>query len=356
MSELNILTIDELVRDSAKELRKKLDNVPETAIICGTGMGNVTKKLLEQEYSKKIDFSEIENVPLLTVEGHEGYFVSNGTVLAQSGRKHYYETIDEKGNDIADKKSVRFLNTIYNTLMFAKLGVKNLIITDASGSLYSKEEEITVITGETKAGVTKETDLVVISDTVSDNFPDLAEYYSEGFLDLRSVIAGDELNSIIYSKDMRDLAKSVAEKISLDYESDKDSDEPKMHFDGTFVLVTGPSFETSAHIVKLRNISYKGNADKRDYMPPDVVGMAGVPEAMHAHIKGMKVLHIALVTDIQALGEKRGEVTHQGVQEIGEKTAPFLEEFLHQFVGNFHDKNKEIKVFDPSEHGLFMYK
>ncbi len=65
---------------------------PEAGVILGTGLGGLTTKI---ENSLEIDYRDIPNFPVSTVEGHDGKLIfgnfGNKKIVAMKGRFHYYE-------------------------------------------------------------------------------------------------------------------------------------------------------------------------------------------------------------------------------------------------------------------------
>ena len=77
--------------------------------------------------------------------------------------------------------------------------------------------------------------------------------------------------------------------------------------EGTYAVLTGPTYETPAEIGMLRK------------MGADLVGMSTVPEALAARKAGMKVLAFSLVTNLAA-GISGKKLNHDEVLETGKKS------------------------------------
>ena len=96
---------------------------PKVAIICGTGMGEITQ-ILEDQHS--ITYSDIPEFPRSTVLGHKGNLVFghlNGVaVVAMQGRFHSFEGYSQSLCSLPIK-------------IFKLLGCKLVILTNASGAL-----------------------------------------------------------------------------------------------------------------------------------------------------------------------------------------------------------------------------
>lgn len=92
-------------------------------IILGTGLGGLVKDI---KIKSSIDYSEIPNFPVSTVESHSGKLIfgtlSEKNIVAMQGRFHYYEgySMDE---------------VTYPIHVLNELGVKYLIVSNACGSV-----------------------------------------------------------------------------------------------------------------------------------------------------------------------------------------------------------------------------
>ncbi len=78
--------------DAVEFLRKRHCEKYEVGIILGTGLGGLVKDI---DVRSKIDYSEIPNFPVSTVESHSGKLIfgelSGKNIVAMQGRFHYYE-------------------------------------------------------------------------------------------------------------------------------------------------------------------------------------------------------------------------------------------------------------------------
>ena len=87
----------EKIKETAAFLKKEYPVMPETAIILGTGLGELVNHI---DIEKEIPYQDIPNFPVSTVEGHSGKLIFGklGTkeILAMQGRFHYYEGYDMK--------------------------------------------------------------------------------------------------------------------------------------------------------------------------------------------------------------------------------------------------------------------
>ena len=97
--------------------------IPETALILGSGLGVMVDKMDDK---KIIPYNEVPHFPVSTVSGHTGELVyghiNYTPVLVMNGRCHYYEGYDMD-------------QITFPIRVFAKLGVKNVILTNAAGGI-----------------------------------------------------------------------------------------------------------------------------------------------------------------------------------------------------------------------------
>ena len=83
----------ERIKETAAFIQVRIENFqPEVGIILGTGLGDFADRI-DEKYS--IDYKEIPNFPVSTVEGHKGKLIfgllEGRRVVAMQGRFHYYE-------------------------------------------------------------------------------------------------------------------------------------------------------------------------------------------------------------------------------------------------------------------------
>jgi len=109
--------------ESINFLKARHDEEFPIGIILGTGLGGLVKDI---RIKSAIDYSEIPNFPVSTVESHSGKLIfgtlSGKNIMAMQGRFHYYEgySMDE---------------VTFSIYVLKKLGVKYLIVSNACGSV-----------------------------------------------------------------------------------------------------------------------------------------------------------------------------------------------------------------------------
>jgi len=94
-----------------------------TAIILGSGLGKFADILNEKNI---ISYNDIPDYPKSTIEGHDGELVTgyfqDQEIIVGKGRFHFYE-------------GYSFQEVVIPIHLFHELGVKNIIITNSSGSM-----------------------------------------------------------------------------------------------------------------------------------------------------------------------------------------------------------------------------
>ena len=256
-----MITYDQ-IKESADYISSKIEAQPEIGMILGSGLGILADEI---EGAKEINYSEIPNFPVSTVEGHEGKLVvgklKNKQVMVMKGRFHYYEGY---GMD----------EVSFPVRVMKLLGIHNLLVTNAAGGVNKDYEP---------------GDLMLIKDHI--------KFFSE------SPLRGHNLNefgprfndmSSAYSEDLRELAKENAYGLGLNLR------------EGVYAFMPGPSYETPAEIRMLQVLG------------ADAVGMSTVPEVIVATHSGMKVLGISCITNMAA-GILDQPLNHEEVIETADR-------------------------------------
>ena len=236
-----------MYKKAAEYIKSKFGNVPETAIILGTGLGGIIDI---NEDTLSIPYKDIPGFPISTV--HKGNLVltdaGGKNVIFMQGRVHFYEGY-----------TMQQLAVPIQALCLA--GVKRFIITNASGGINDSYYP---------------GDIVMITDHIK--------------LDLDSPLRGKNPNEFgerffdmtqAYTPRLREIASSAAKNAETELKS------------GIYAYMGGPQFETPAEIRMLR------------MMGADLVGMSTVPEVITAAHCGAEVLGLSCVTNMAA-GMKNG--------------------------------------------------
>ena len=114
----------EKIKETAKYLKGEMKTNPKTAIILGTGLGSLVTEI-QDKY--EIEYTQIPNFPLSTVEGHSGKLIfgklGGKDILAMQGRFHYYEGYDMQ-------------EVTFPIRVMKELGIETLFVSNASGGMH----------------------------------------------------------------------------------------------------------------------------------------------------------------------------------------------------------------------------
>lgn len=263
------LTYNEI--DAATDaVRARLTTIPDIALILGSGLGELAESV---ENATIIPTQEIPFWPVSTVPGHKGRLVigelEGKKVLVLQGRTHYYE-----GHQISKiGLPIRVMQ---------RLGVKTLILTNASGGLNDDYYPGDLMIIKDHLG------LLPMAGENPLRGPNLDEF-GPRFPDM----------SAIYNPELIELTENVAAQLGVEMRK------------GVYVGLSGPSFETPADCRFLKMVG------------ADAVGMSTVPEAIVAKHGGMAVLGIATITN-KIDPDGTNQASHQEVLEVGDQLAPKL--------------------------------
>lgn len=273
---------------AAEFIRSKFSGEIRTAVVLGSGLGAFADTL---ENTVKIPYEQIPGFARSTVVGHAGQLVigelNGATIAVQQGRFHYYEGYDME-------------QVMLPVRTFGVLGIKNLILTNAAGSLNSD-----MLPGSLML-ITDHLNCMGINPLRGPNderfgqrFPDMSEVYDREF----QQIASEEAESI-----SRERSQNGRDPVLTDF-----------LFRGVYCALSGPTYETPAEIRMYRSLG------------ADAVGMSTVPEAIAARHQGTRTLGISCITNLAA-GMIEGEIDHSHVMETGAGVAEVFKELLQRTV------------------------
>ena len=265
----------ETIKKTADYLRGKIGEIPNTAIILGTGLGELANQI---EDKTEIPYPEIPNFPVSTVEGHSGKLIigtlGGKKVLAMQGRFHYYEGYNMK-------------EVTFPIRVFKALGIEYLFVSNAAGGMNSSFDVGDIMLIEDHINLFPEHPLHGKNhEELGTRFPDMSE---------------------AYNKELREMAMEIANENNIKLQH------------GVYVGLTGPTFETPAEYNYLRIIG------------GDAVGMSTVPEVIVANHAKMKVLAFSIITDLGVLG-KIVEITHEEVQEAAKIAQPKTAQIMREVI------------------------
>jgi purine-nucleoside phosphorylase len=278
----------ETASESAAFIRSKYDRDISTAVVLGSGLGAFADML---ENAVRVPYEEIPHFPRSTVPGHAGQMVLGeleGTPLAvQQGRFHYYE-----GNEMEQ--------VILPVRAFGRLGVKNLILTNAAGSLSTDMTPGSLMLISDHLNLMGSNPLRGANDDRwGPRFPDMTD---------------------LYTREFQEIASREAEAIAKErFERGEDEELTEFLHRGIYCGLSGPTYETPAEIRMYRLLG------------ADAVGMSTVPEAIAARHQGMKVLGISCITNFGA-GMTSEAIDHEEVMDTGKRVADVFGELLRRVI------------------------
>lgn len=262
------------IQATAAWLRDRMPNTPTTAIVLGTGLGQLAKRI---ERLTSIPYGDIPNFPISTVEGHTGELIfgrlGGKDVMAMEGRFHYYE-------------GYTMQQVTFPIRVMYELGIRTLFVSNAAGGTNP----------DYRIG-----DLMIITDHINfmpenplhgpnigqgARFPDMSEAYD------RKLIAR---------------ADGIAARHGIKVQH------------GIYLATQGPTYETPA---EYRMFARWG---------ADAVGMSTVPEVIVANQCGMKCFGMSIITDIGGM-ENPVKVTHQDVLRAAEAVQPLMATIMEEMV------------------------
>ena len=254
---------------------KKVAGNPEVGVILGSGLGDFAQQLRNTE---AVPYARIPNFPPARVGGHAGQliFASHGGVriAVLSGRIHHYEGYS------LDKVTL-------GTRTLALLGIKALIVTNASGGIREDLTPGTLMMLGDHINLMGTNPLIGPKDPrLGHRFVDLTEAYDKG---VRKALTR---------------AGKMA-RVPL--------------LEGVYAALSGPSYETPAEIRMLAHLG------------ADAVGMSTVPEVIVANQMGVKVAGISCIAN-RAAGLGDHKLSHEEVMEVTERASKSFCKLLNKAI------------------------
>lgn len=240
----------------------------------GTGLGSLVNEITEKY---EIEYKDIPNFPLSTVEGHSGKLIfgklGDKEIMAMQGRFHFYEGYSMK-------------EVTFPVRVMRELGIKTLFVSNAAGGMNPE-----FIIG----------DLMIITDHIN-MFP---EHPLRG----KNIPYGDRFPdmSAAYDKELIAKAKEIADEKGIRV------------VEGVYLGTQGPTFETPAEYRMFRR------------MGGDAVGMSTVPEVIVARHCGIRVFGISVITDLGLEGIVV-ECSHEEVQKAADEAQPKMTTIFREII------------------------
>ncbi len=242
-------------------INSKTNNLKiEVGLVLGSGLGNMAEQI---NNPITIDYKDIPNFPVSTVQGHAGRLVigelEGKNVLCMQGRFHFYEGYDMD-------------QVVFPIQTMHMLGIEKLILTNAAGCVNKAWKPGT---------------LMLITDHIKLAPECPLRGKNEDKLGLRFFDM-----SRAYDPDLLKLAREKATELDVNFT------------EGVYMFFAGPNFETPAEVRAARILG------------ADAVGMSTVPEAIAAAHCSMKTLGISCMTNMAA-GILDQPLEHSEVLETG---------------------------------------
>lgn len=264
----------EQIQETASYIRARMHTAPETAVILGSGLGNLVNELTD---TYEIAYKDIPHFPVSTVEGHSGRLIfgklGRKDIMAMQGRFHYYEGYSMK-------------EVTFPVRVMRELGIQTLFVSNAAGGTNPTFEigDLMIITDH--INFFPEHPLRGKNISYGPRFPDMSEAYD------RTLIAR---------------AKEIASQKGITLR------------EGIYIGTQGPTYETPA---EYRMFARWG---------ADAVGMSTVPEVIVANHCGMKVFGMSVITDLGVEG-KIVEVSHEDVQRAADAAQPRMTAIMREMI------------------------
>jgi purine-nucleoside phosphorylase len=260
----------EQIDEAANFLRAKVSILPKIGLVLGSGLGGLANSV---ENPVVIQFKEIPNWPVSTIQGHAGRLLIGSLfgkpAMVMQGRIHYYE-------------GYTMGQVTFPIRVMQRLGIGTIILTNAAGAISPDFAPGDVML------ITDHINIVGMSGLNPLRGPNLDEF-GERFPDM----------SQPYDKELIRLAKISAKEKGISYR------------EGVYICLSGPSFESPADLRFMRIIG------------ADAVGMSTVPETIVARQGHTRVLGISGISNKANL-DGSTETTHEEVLAAGEMIVPKL--------------------------------
>jgi purine-nucleoside phosphorylase len=252
-------------------IKNRIKDAPYVGLLTGTGLGESAESMT---IDTTIRYQDIPFFPLPTVQTHIGRLLAGRInacpVIAMQGRFHLYEGYSP-------------LEVTYPIRVMQQLGVKILILTNASGGLNPEftAGDIMLITDH--INLTGANPLIGPNeDSWGIRFPDMSRAYNPELIAMADRIAG-------------------AAGIHLQK--------------GIYAGLTGPSLETPAEVKFLQTVG------------AEAVGFSTVQEVIVAVHSAMRVLALSTITNVHH-PERPVPATVEEIIDVAKRAIPLLETIL----------------------------
>ena len=256
-------------------IQKKVNFHPKVALVLGSGLGDYGDNI---DIRYRVDYAEIDNFPISTVEGHQGRFlfgyIKDVPVVVMQGRIHYYE-----GYSMSD--------VVLPVRLMHLMGAEILMLTNSSGGLNPDfvPGDLMMITDQISTFVPSPL-IGKNIDELGTRFPDMTHIYD---ISLQQMI--------------RDAAKDMDFSLK----------------EGVYIQFTGPNYESPAEVRMARLLG------------ADAVAMSTACEAVAAKHMGMRICGISCISNMAA-GITGQPLSHEEVKTAGERVAPIFSKLVTESI------------------------
>lgn len=229
------------IAEAHQFIRRQTAFLPDYGLVLGTGLGSIVE---DMEIVTQIAYSDIPYFPESTVKSHGGTMIfgriGGKNIVVFAGRWHYYEGYSMK-------------ELTFPVRVMKALGVRELILTNASGSINSSMQAGDIVFVEDHINLMPENPLRGENDErLGVRFPDMkSAYYAEG--NRRAMEIGRRFGYRVHS--------------------------------GVYVGWQGPNLETPAEYRFLHRIG------------GDLVGMSTIPEVLVAVHSGIRPMVASIISN-----------------------------------------------------------
>lgn len=264
---------------TASWLKEQLPLIPSVAMILGTGLNAIAE---QSDIRAKIPYAEIPGFVSTTAPEHKGNLILGELkgipMIFLQGRFHYYE-------------GYPMPMVVFPTRVLAALGIRTLIVTNASGSLRENLSPASLVLITDHINFMGTNPLIGPNDdALGERFPSMNNPYDQQYLEQCEKIA--QHKGIPLHK-------------------------------GVYIAVSGPSLETKAECAAFASWG------------ADLVGMSTVPEVIVARHSQMRVLGFSIVTNYSNLFHNQAH-SQEEIRHNAEKASSNLLPIIAEFVQNIH--------------------
>ena len=256
------------IQETAEFINARINTQPKIGLILGSGLGVLADEI---QNPVKINYNDIPNFPVSTVEGHAGCLVLGSLegkdVVAMQGRFHYYEGYSQQ-------------EITFPVRVMKALGVETIIVTNAAGGANTNFKPGDLMVIKDHINLSGSNPLIGSNDNrLGPRFPDMSTAYKPKYINL---------------------VKKCAKELNMNIQ------------EGVYAFFSAPTYETPAE-VKMAQI-----------LGADAVGMSTAPEVIVASHSSMDVVGISCITNMAA-GILDQPLDHEEVIETTQKVkAEFL--------------------------------